>query len=380
MIRRHDPGRVLGLRIWGLIRKETRQVVRDPSSVLIAVVLPLLLLVLFGYGVSFDPRRISIGLVVEQPTAETGSFNASLRSVRFFDIRTSRDRRAFEAALVAGRLNGIVVLEADFAGRAARGDTAPIQVIVDGSDPNNADLVRNYIQGAWANWLEQEALSLGQQIHPPVVLAPRVWFNPGVSSHHYLVPGSIAIILTLIGALLTALVVAREWERGTMEALLATPVGILELLIGKLVPYFALGLGAMALSVATAVLLFEVPFRGSFLLLALVGAVFLFTALGQGLLLSTVTRNQLAASHGALLSAFLPAFIFSGFVFEINSMPWPLPWISTVVPARYFISSLQTLFLAGNVTSVIGLDLLAMAIIGSVFFALTALKTKTRLE
>jgi len=380
MIRlRHDYS-ARGRRVWGLIRKEARQIVRDPSSVLIAVVLPFLLLVLFGYGVSFDPRRIAIGLVIEQPTPETGSFAASLRNVHFFDIRAALDRRTFEADLVAGRLNGIVVLAADFAERAGRGDTAPVQVIVDGSDPNNADLVRNYIQGAWANWLQQEAVSRGQRMAPPVVLEPRVWFNPEVSSHHYLVPGSVAIILTLIGALLTALVVAREWERGTMEALLATPVGIVELLFGKVVPYFALGLGSMALSVTTAVVLFGVPFRGSFLVLALVGAVFLLTALGQGLLLSTATRNQLAASQGALLSAFLPAFFFSGFVFEINSMPWPLPWISYIVPARYFISSLQTLFLAGTVPSVIAPDLLAMAAIGAVFFALTALQTKTRLE
>lgn len=376
--RRRNPDRAR--RVWGLIRKETRQIGRDPSSVLIAAVLPLLLLVLFGYGVSFDPRRIALGLVVEQPTPETGSFTASLRNVRFFDVRTARDRRAFAADLVAGRLNGVVVLAADFAARAGRGGPAPIQVIVDGADPNNANVVRNYIQGAWANWLEQEALARGQRAAAPVALEPRIWFNPEVSSHHYLVPGSVAIILTLIGALLTALVVAREWERGTMEALLATPVGIVELLLGKLVPYFALGMGSMALAVATAVLLFGVPFRGSFPLLALVAAVFLLTALGQGLLLSTVTRNQRAASQGAMLSAFLPAFYFSGFVFEIDSMPWPLPWVSYLVPARYFISSLQTLFLAGDVPSVVGPDLLAMAAIAAGFFGLTALQTRTRLE
>ena len=369
------------LRVAGLIRKETRQVVRDPSSILVAAVLPLILIFLFGYGVTFDPRFFTIGLVVEQPTPEAGSFTAALSNSPYFRIQTARDRRSFEQDLVAGDLHGIVTLPASFAEQAVRGETAPIQVIVDGSDPNTADLVRNYIQLLWANWLEQESISRGPHLLPTAVeLEPLVWFNPEISSRNYLVPGSVAIILTLIGALLTALVVAREWERGTMEALLATPIGIVELLVGKLVPYFLLGLGSMALSTATAVLLFGVPFRGSFLLLGLVSALFMWAALGQGLLISTVTRNQLVAAQASILSAFLPAFYFSNFVFEIDSMPWPLQLISYAVPARYFVSTLQTLFLAGDIWSVILPDLVGLFVIAAVFFALTAAKTRTRLE
>ena len=353
-------------RVLGLVRKETRQVLRDPSSILVAGVLPLILLFLFGYGVTFDPRFFTIGLVVEQPTPETGSFTAALANSPYFKIEIARDRRTFETDLVAGDLHGIVVLPADFAGRAYRGDTAPIQVIVDGSDPNTADLVRNYVQLLWANWLAQESISRGQLPLPDAVgLRPRVWFNPEISSRNYLVPGSVAIILTLIGALLTALVVAREWERGTMEALLATPIGIVELLIGKLVPYFLLGMASMVISVATAVFLFGVPFRGSFAVLALVSAVFMWAALGQGLLISTVTRNQLVAAQA---------------VFEIGSMPWPLQLISYVVPARYLVSTLQTLFLAGNIWSVILPDLLGLASIAGGFFIVTALTTRMRLE
>ena len=319
--------------------------------------------------------------MVEQPTPEAGSFTAALSNSPYFRIQTARDRRSFEQDLVAGDLHGIVTLPASFAEQAYRGETAPIQVIVDGSDPNTADLVRNYIQLLWANWLEQESISRGPHLLPTAVeLEPLVWFNPEISSRNYLVPGSVAIILTLIGALLTALVVAREWERGTMEALLATPIGIVELLVGKLVPYFLLGLGSMALSTATAVLLFGVPFRGSFLLLGLVSALFMWAALGQGLLISTVTRNQLVAAQASILSAFLPAFYFSNFVFEIDSMPWPLQLISYAVPARYFVSTLQTLFLAGDIWSVILPDLVGLFVIAAVFFALTAAKTRTRLE
>jgi ABC-2 type transport system permease protein len=367
-------------RIIALIRKETRQIMRDPSTVIIAVILPLTLLFLFGYGVSFDARRIEIGLVIEDTSPETGSFTASLTNSSLFAVRTARDRRNFESDLVAGRIDGIVVLASAFSAQAARGDRAPIQVIVDGSDPNKATLVRNYLQGAWGNWLMQEAITRGERMTFPISIEPRVWFNPEIASHHYLVPGSIAIILMLTGALLTALVVAREWERGTMEALLATPVGIFDLLAGKLIPYFVLGMITMALATGTALFLFGVPFRGSFAVLALMTAVFLTTALAQGLLISTLARNQLVAAQSTMISAFLPSFFLSGFVFEIAGMPLPLRIISYAVPARYFVSGLQTLFLAGDVWSVIWPNLAGMAVIAVVYIVLTAVKTKTRLD
>ncbi len=368
-------------RIAGLVRKETRQVLRDPSSILIAGVLPLILLFLFGYGVTFDPRFFKIGLVIEQPTPEAGSFTAAMNNSSYFRIITARDRREAETKLVAGELHSIVIFPADFSDQAYRGETAPIQVIVDGGDPNTADLVRGYIELLWVNWLEQESISRSQPLLPfAIAVEPQVWFNPELSSRNYLVPGSVAIILTLIGALLTALVVAREWERGTMEALLATPIGITELLVGKLAPYFVLGMLSMVLSVIVAVVVFGVPFRGSYILLAVVSAMFMWAALGQGLLISTITRNQLVAAQASILSAFLPAFYFSNFVFEVESMPVALQVVSYAVPARYFVSTLQTLFLAGNVWSVIFRDLLGLSVIAAVFFALTALATKTRLE
>ena len=367
-------------RIVALIRKETRQILRDPSSLIIAVILPLTLLFLFGYGVSFDTRRIKIGLVIEDATPEAGSFTASLTSSPLFSTLTARDRRGFENDLVAGRVDGIVVLAAGFSSQTARGERAPIQVIVDGSDPNKATLVRNYLQGVWANWLVQEAVARGERVGIPISIEARVWFNPEVSSHHYLVPGSIAIILMLIGSLLTALVVAREWERGTMEALLATPIGVVEIMAGKLIPYFVLGMLTMTLAAGTAILLFGVPFRGSFAVLSLTSAVFLTTALAQGLLISTVTRNQLVAAQATMVSAFLPSFFLSGFVFEIAGMPLPLQMASYAIPARYFVSVLQTVFLAGDVWSVIGPNLAGMALITAVYLTVTVFKTKTRLD
>ena len=368
-------------RIRGLTRKETLQVLRDPSNIVVAVVLPLILLFLFGYGVTFDPRRFDIGLVVEQPTPESGSFTAALANSPFFGIETARDRRVFKADLIAGDIKGIVVLPADFSDRAYRSDTAPIQVIVDGGDPNTAELIRTYVQLLWANWLQQESISRSLPLLPALVnVEPQMWFNREVSSRNYLVPGSVAIILMLIGALLTALVVAREWERGTMEALLATPIGIVELLIGKLAPYFVLGMISMLISTLTAVFLFGVPFRGSVILLGLVSALFMLAALGQGLFISTLAHNQLVAAQVSIMSAFLPAFYFSNFVFEIDSMPFALQLVSYAVPARYYVSSLQTLFLAGDVPSVIFADIAGLITIAGGFILLTAVTTRTRLD
>jgi ABC-2 type transport system permease protein len=367
-------------RICGLIWKEVHQIRRDPSTIIIAGILPLILIVLFGYGVSFDARSIRVGLVMETSTPESNRFAASLRGYGVFSTTTVRQRMSFDKALAAGQLDAIVVLPADLSRQMKRGEAAPVQIIVDGSDANNAALVLTYVQGAWASWTAAEALVDARPEPPRVSLNPRIWFNTELASHHYLVPGSMAIILTLIGSLLTALVIAREWERGTMEALLATPVEMVELLIGKLVPYFALGMGSMVLSSAAAIYVFEVPFRGSFWVLGLTSGVFLLAALGQGLLISTATRSQFVASQGAILSAFMPALYFSGFVFEIDSMPWPLPWLTYIVPARYFIASLQSEFLAGDVWSVIAPDLLAMAAIAAVLLALTVLNLNKRLE
>jgi ABC-2 type transport system permease protein len=376
-----SPGKLR--RMAALVRKEGLQILRDPSSFLIAGVLPLLLLFIFTFGVTLDLRRVPVGVVVEQATPETDSFLTSFRNSPYFEVRLARHRKEVEKDLVSGRLKGVVVLAVDFSDRLGRGETAPIQVLVDGSDPNTAGLVEFYVQGLWANWLQQEAASRASladrpKAAPLVRAEPRVWFNPNYDSQYALLPGAVAIVLTLIGTLLSSLVLAREWERGTMEALLSTPVSPGELLVGKLVPYFVLGMGSMALSVSVTVFLVGVPFRGSILALTAVSAAYLAVMLALGLLISTVTRNQFAASQAALISGFLPAFELSGFIFEIDSMSAPVRLLTYVLPARYFVSCLQTLFLAGDVASVLvpnGLVLVGMATV-----LLIALRRNTRVR
>jgi ABC-2 type transport system permease protein len=371
--------------VAGLIRKEAWQILRDPSSFLIAGVLPLLLLFIFGFGVSLDLKHIPVAVVVEQPTPAADSFLASFRNSRFFEVHVARHRAEVEPELVSGRIKGVIVLAADFNDRLGRGETAPVQVLVDGSDPNTAGLVEAYVQGLWVNWMMQEraaraALVDRPQAAPLVSAEPRFWFNPELNSQYALLPGAVAIILTLIGTLLTSLVVAREWERGTMEALLATPVRPGELLLGKIVPYFTLGMGAMAIAVSVTVFGYGVPFRGSVLALVIVSSAYLAVTLGMGLLISTVTRNQFAASQAALLSGFLPAFELSGFIFEIDSMPWPVRLLTRVLPARYYVSSLQTLFLAGDVPGVLLPNVLVLVGMAVVLFIALARTTRMRLE
>jgi ABC-2 type transport system permease protein len=367
-------------RIRALIRKESLQVMRDPSSFVVAFVLPALLLILIGFGVSFDVTNMRIGLVAEAPTPETSLFVASLSNTRYFKVQRSDDRRTFLDALSAGRLDGIIVLAGDFSQRLARGDTAGIQVITDGSDPNTAGLVTGYVAGAWASWLAQRALSAGETVPALINVEPRVWFNPELESRRFLVPGAISLIQMMIGALLTALVVAREWERGTIEALLATPVGIGEFIIGKLVPNFILGMCAMGVCVLAALYVFDVPLRGSLIALAGFTAVFLLVALSIGLLVSTVARTQFLASQIAMMLAFLPGVYFSGFLFEVASMPAPLRAFATIVPARYYVRGLQTIFLAGDIASVLVPCTLILLAMSAVLLTLTMLNTRQRLD
>lgn len=374
-------GRLLRLR--GLIRKEMAQVVRDPSSVLIAFVLPAVLLFLFGYGVSLDASDVRLAVVLENTTPEAQSLAVAFRNSRYFDTRIGRDRREFEEDLVAGKLRGMVVVPETFSENLRSGNkSTAIQVIADGSEPNTASFVRNYVQGVLRNWLVQQTIDAGRNDvgAPGVRVEQRVWFNPQLASRWFLLPGSIAIIMTIIGTLLTALVVAREWERGTMEALMATPIGIVELLIGKLTPYYLLGMGSMAVCVTTSVTLFDLPFRGSILALVVVSSVFLVAMLALGLLISTVSKNQFIASQIALVVGFLPSFLLSGFVFEISSMPLPIQALTRVIPARYFVTCLQTIFLAGDIRSVLVPNTLALCAIGTVLIVLVARKTSRRLD
>jgi len=368
------------MRLRGLVRKEFYQILRDPSSIAIAFLMPVVLLLIFGYGVSLDADHVPVAIVADQPSADSASFTSAFGNTRYFQTLVLPSMREAEAALMVGKVNGIVHLRADFARRLHSGEGAPIQVIVNGVDANTGRIIIGYAQGVWASWLQQLARSRGEELKMPVQLEQRVWYNSELRSRNFLVPGLIAIIMTLIGALLTALVMAREWERGTMEALMVTPVTIRELLIGKLIPYFILGMGGMGLSVLMALFLFEVPLRGSLLLLAVASSLFLLVALAMGLLISIVAKNQFVAGQVAIIVTFLPAFILSGFIFDIGSMPGVIQALTHVIAARYFVAILQTIFMAGNVWTVILPNALALAVMALILFAIIRRRAHKRLE
>lgn len=364
-----------------LIIKEFFQIIRDPSSLLISVFLPTLLLFIYGFGVSLDLDHLKIGLVLEDTSPDAMSFAKSLTDSPYFDVAIARDRNSFNNEIVKGNIRGIVVIPSYFSAFRHQPDQiAPIQVIADGSETNTANFVLNYVQGAWSNWLQQEKISSNLKGLPLVTAEPRFWYNEQLESRYFLIPGSIAIIMTLIGTLLTSLVIAREWERGTMEAMMATPVTATELILAKFISYYILAMASMTLTVIFSIAIYNIPFLGAFWLLALVTSFFLLSALGTGLLISTTSKNQFLASQIALVVGFLPAFILSGFIFEINSMPTYIRLLTYIIPARYFVSSLQTIFLVGNIWGLVLFNLIPMFIIGAILMLLTLKKTVKRLD
>ncbi len=367
------------MRLRGMLRKESLQIIRDPSSIAIAFVMPLVLLLLFGYGVSLDARHIPLAIVVEQPDANSAGLSGAFARSSYFDPVSYRTIQNAQQALDQHRVSAIVWLRSDFS-RRLLGSGADIGVILDGVDANQARITEGYLQGVWQTWLLGYLRQRGVSEFAAVSLEPRIWFNAAVRSRDFLVPGLIAIIMTLIGAMLTSMVVAREWERGTMEALMVTPIRISEMALGKLIPYFVLGMGGMLLSVAMALFLFEVPLRGSFWVLVLASALFMLVALGMGLLISVVARSQFVAGQLSIVVTFLPAFILSGFIFEIGSMPKPIQVITHIIPARYFVAILHSVFLAGDIWPIILGNSAALLVMAVLFLGVARRKAHKRLD
>lgn len=367
-------------RFWAYFKKEGKQIVRDSSTFLIAFVLPLMMMFIFGYGVSLDADKVPLGLLLEDTSPTARNLENAFLGTTYFDVVTSYDRSAIEEDLTGGHVRGIVVIPQDFSKNLLKGIETPIQILLDGSEPNTARFVLNYAEGVVIKWVDQQKIEGKSFPVSPLRPEQRIWFNASLESRNVLLPGSIAIIMTLIGTLLTALVVAREWERGTMEAIMATPLRISEMFLAKLVPYFLLGLCAMILCVFLTITLFQVPFRGSYFILFISTSIFLLAALSIGLLVSSTTRNQFVASQIAIIIGFLPAFTLSGFIFEINSMPWIIQMMTYVFPPRYFVTILQSSFLSGTTWVLILPSLLVMFLIAIFFLGISALKMVKRID
>ncbi len=339
-------------RVRALVLKEMRQIVRDPSSIAIGAVLPLILILLFGYGLSLDVKNVPIAIVMDYPTAEAIDLISGFQLSPYFHPTITRSLSPAQRLLLEHRVDGILRIPADFSRHVAAGD-ASLQLIVHGGDANRARIIEGYVQGVVGSWSARQAARGTARPGPLVGVQSRLWFNEANDSSYFLVPGLVVLVMTLIGALLTAMVMAREWERGTLESLLVTPVRVEEILLGKTLPYFALALVGFALCVLSAKFLFHVPLRGSLWVLLGDSMLYVLIALGIGLLISSWVKNQLIASQLAMLATFMPAFMLSGFLFDLRSMPTVVRLITYVLPARYYVALLQTVFLAGDVWSVI---------------------------
>ena len=364
-------------RVAALIRKELRQVVRDPSSVAIGVVLPLMLILLFGYALSLDVKNVPIAVVLEDPSSQAGEIAASFQLSSYFETRVTRSMAEAQELMLSNTVEGIVRVPADFARRSAQGD-ATVQVLVNGIDGNTARIVEAYAEAAVAQSGARLAAE-GQNDNSAggqAVVESRLWFNSANDSRYFLVPGLIVLVITLIGAFMTSMVVAREWERGTFEALFVTPVRTDEILLGKTVPYILLGMVGLLLCLGAAKFLFDVPIRGSVPILLTLSMLYLSVSVAMGLLISSSLKSQFLSSQVTLVVTFMPALMLSGFIYDLRSVPLTIQLISYLVPARYFVSLLQTLFLVGDVWSVIWLNAAILA--GAAIVLLTLARRATR--
>ena len=368
-------------RVGALIRKESRQMVRDPSSFAIGVVLPLMLILLFGYALSLDVKHVPIAVVLEDTSSQGAEISASFQLSSYFETQVTRSMALAQGKMLSGEIDGIVRVPSDFARRAAQGD-GQVQLLVNGIDGNTARIVEGYAEaavaqsGARLSAEGQDNASVGGQAS----VENQLWFNSANDSRYFLVPGLVVLIITLIGAFMTSMVVAREWERGTFEALFVTPVRTDEILLGKTVPYFLLGVGGMFLTIGAARFMFNVPIRGSLSILIGVSMVYLLVSVATGLLISSSLKNQFLCSQVTMLVTFLPALMLSGFIYDLRSVPLGVLLASYLVPARYYVSLLQTLFLAGDVWSVIWPNLLILTGVALALLALARRATRKRLD
>ena len=336
-----------------LIKKEFLQIIRDPSSIIIAFVLPLISILIYMYGVNLDSVKVTLGIKNDDANSEISTLVKSFGHSKYVD------------SMVFTKFS--------------RGQAGDLLIITDGSEVNTANYVQSYSTSIANNWLNTSKF---KRFTTPNVVNPelRIWYNQDLNSHYFILPGSISITMTLIGILLTALVVAREWERGTMEALLSTQVKKIDIVLGKYIPYFTLGMTSMIFNVFLCVGIFKIPFRGNYLVLFAVSGLFLFTLLGVGLLISSKLKNQFLASQVSLGIGFLPALLLSGLMFPINSMPKFFQILTGILPPRYFITFIESEFMAGGVNSIRLVNAFFLTILGLILFALVYKSTDMRLE
>ncbi len=372
-------------RVWAVARKEFLHILRDPRSLGMAIAIPMLMLILFGYALTVDVDDVPTVVWDQSGSQASSEFLSRFGGSPYFHILGyERDYGALERAIDTRRALAALVIPGDFAERVQTGRKVAVQMIVDGSDSNTATIAIGYAETIARIYAQEVAVETlqragGPAMRLPLEVQPRVWFNADMESRNYIIPGLIAVIMMVIAALLTSLTVAREWERGTMEQLVSTPVKGPELILGKLLPYFAVGMFDVLLAVLMGEFLFGVPLRGNVALLFGMAAVFLAGGLSIGMFISIVTRSQLLASQVAMMSTFLPAFLLSGFMVPIANMPPAIRAVTYIVPARYFVAILHGIYLKGVGLEILGFEAILLTVFGTVMVLLSNGKFKKKL-
>ncbi len=355
-------------RFLAVARKEVVQILRDARSLIIVLIMPVVLVLLFGYGVNLDLKGLPVYVYDRDGSQQSQDLLKRFQASAYFDVvRVVNDYPALTRSLDDGHAKIGIVVPWDFSQRLRDGLPTQVQALVDGSDDNTANVAIGYAQAVvqgyssdiQLNWLRNR----GQLVQPAAVgVETRTWYNEDLESSAFIVPGVLALVMSVIGAFLTSLTIAREWERGTMEQLISTPVTPLEIMLGKLAPYFVIGMFDVIVCALIAIFWFQVPFRGSFITLLVSSAMFMVVVLSLGFFISVIAKSQLAASQIALLVTFLPAFLLSGFLYSIEQMPVVLQWITRILPARYYVSVLKKIFLKGTPTALLYTDLVPLAV------------------
>ncbi len=373
-------------RLLAIAMKEVVQIIRDARSLIIVVLMPAVLVLLFGYGVNLDLKGLPVYVYDQDGSQQSQDLLKHFQNSEYFDIaRVVGSYPELTRALDDGHAKMAIVIPWDFSERLRDGRPVEVQALVDASDDNTANVligyseavVQSYSAQIQIDWLRQR----GFAIQPAAMsVETRTWYNEDLESSAFIIPGVLALVMSVIGAFLTSLTIAREWERGTMEQLISTPVSAMEIMIGKLAPYFVLGMFDTAMSAAIAIYWFHVPFRGSYLTLAVASAMFMVVVLSLGFFISVLAKSQFAASQIALLITFLPAFLLSGFLFSIEQMPIVLQWITRILPARYYVSVLKDIFLKGTPAAMLYADLIPLVVFTLVLTLVATRSFHKRLE
>lgn len=372
-------------RTVAIARKEFLHILRDPLSLIMALAIPFAMLMLFGYALSLDVDRVPTVVLDASRTPQSRELIAYLDGSRYFAVQdVVGDYAPLDRAIYRGEAMVGFVIPADFARLLDRGQRIPVQVLIDGSDSNTANIAAGYAEGVLARYSSHLQASFANlrgagPVHPALDVNSRVWFNPDLKSKNFIIPGLIAVILQVIAALLTSLTIAREWELGNMELLLSTPVRPAELILGKMSAFFAIGVADSTFAVLVGRYIFGVPMRGSLLDLGVATFFFLFGALCWGLLISALARNQLLAYQIGILSSFLPSFLLSGFIYAIENMPVPIQVVSLIVPARYFIAILKGIFLKDIGYSILWPQLVFLLLYAAVVFLVASRRLNQKL-